>query len=163
VFETLSTPTPDAFLSASPSMYAVQDNGVWLIVIVFGYIFGLFLIFVIIWFVWYGTSLRKRQTPGVLSSSSSNHNFSQYDYSVQSSLNKNHGGTYFPGTIRTNPAFNNHDESVLGVHNQKAAIQLATLSNSATSADEISSSSHTTSFVQNNTENGNNYQHRISI
>ena len=148
-------------------MYAVQDNGVWLIVIVFGYIFGLFLIFVIIWFVWYGTSLRKRQTaPGALSSASSNHNFSQYDYSVQSSLNKNHGGTYFPGTIRTNPAFNNHDEPI-GIPNQKSAILMNTISNSATSADEISNSSHTTSFVQNNSEHSicanGTYQHRISI
>jgi hypothetical protein len=163
----MSTPILDAFLSASPSMYAVQDNGVWLIVIVFGYIFGLFLIFVIIWFVWYGTSLRKRQNPAALSSTSSNHNFSQYDYSVQSSLNKTHGGgTYFPGTIRTNPAFNSHEEA-LGIANKKNAIQLNTLSNSTTSADEISSSSHTTSFVQNNSDNSiessGGYHHRISI
>jgi hypothetical protein len=52
-------------LSAGPvptirNVKTTQDNGVWLIVIVFGYIFGLFLIFVIIWFIWYGTSLRRK-------------------------------------------------------------------------------------------------------
>ncbi len=89
-------------------MAAGQDNGVWLIVIVFGYIFGLFLIFVIIWFIWYGTSLKRRNDStnhygqrtshlnghygsvngcvGDLLPTSSNNHFSQYDYSAQSSL-----------------------------------------------------------------------------
>lgn len=73
-----------------------QDNGVWLIVIVFGYIFGLFLIFVIIWFIWYGTSIKRtnaynrrlRNVNGTLNSgqTASTHHF--YDYSSQSSLNR---------------------------------------------------------------------------
>jgi hypothetical protein len=74
---------------------------------VFGYIFGLFLIFVIIWFIWYGTSLKRRQNASqhygqrashlmsatgnnaghILPSTSTNH-FSQYDYSAQSSLRR---------------------------------------------------------------------------
>lgn len=71
-----------------------QDNGVWLIVIVFGYIFGLFLIFVIIWFIWYGTSIKRTNAynrqlrNGTLNSgqTASTHHF--YDYSSQSSLNR---------------------------------------------------------------------------
>lgn len=71
-----------------------QDNGVWLIVIVFGYIFGLFLIFVIIWFIWYGTSIKRTNAynrqlrNGTLNSgqTASTHHF--YDYSSQSTLNR---------------------------------------------------------------------------
>lgn len=140
-----------------PSTYPVQDNGVWLIVIVFGYIFGLFLIFVIIWFVWYGTSLKRRQTANSIPATSSNHNFSQYDYSVQSSLNKHRA--YLPGTVRTNPAFNAHDD-LISIHNQKVAINL---NNSTTSGDEASSS-HSTSFVHSSNTahtNGINFTQRI--
>lgn len=37
-----------------------RDDGIWLIAIVFGYIFGLFVIFLIVWFIWYGTSLKRK-------------------------------------------------------------------------------------------------------
>ncbi len=75
------------------------ENDLWLVVIVFSYVFGLFLVFIIIWLVWYGMTMKKRQNffqrhskrinPTVRSNSggllSSGHNFMHYDYNTQSS------------------------------------------------------------------------------
>jgi hypothetical protein len=114
----LSAGSPVQSLSPSTINHQQQDNGVWLIVIVFGYIFGLFLIFVIIWFIWYGTSLKRgaqfnRQlklgTVGTLNSgqTASTHHF--YDYSAQSSLNR-------PQT--TKAITNTHQQIVTAAVNQ---------------------------------------------
>ena len=92
----LPTVRPDIIRSRSSK----PDDGIWLIAIVFGYIFGLFLIFVIVWFIWYGTSLKRKyqykknctQTLTAHNSHLTMRNKSpsmlpQYDYSATSSLN----------------------------------------------------------------------------
>ncbi len=115
----------------------------------FGYIFGLFLIFVIIWFIWYGTSLKRRHhynrrnhqqlhhnhhLETYRNTSASGHPLSQYDYSVQSSLsrplaqhntyglNNQIESNYSPMGLRTNPAFNSKDEIGLYHGNQHNTI-----------------------------------------
>lgn len=142
----------DALSAPSSSSSAnTQDNGVWLIVIVFGYIFGLFLIFVIIWFIWYGTSLKRKhhyghgssanlhqhltnETPFRGMQSSSGHQFSQYDYSTHSSLNRpshnmgfgqlnNDSESYSPIGLKANPAFSTKDESTMFNSNNNSQVQ----------------------------------------
>ena len=122
--------------TSSISLNTLQsDGGLWLIVIVFSYVFGLFLIFVIIWFIWYGVAMKKRrnylqanlQTSRSNSGSrmsrdllSSGSQFMQYDYSTNSTLNRQSQNSlglgqiskYSPGHVRNNPAFN-HSESSL--------------------------------------------------
>ena len=125
----------------SPSIQS--DNGLWLIVIVFSYVFGLFLVFVAIWLVWYGVTMKKRQNfsqcsskrinPTVRSNSdgllSSGHNFMQYDYSTQSSLSQpvhsnlglsqlgcsgvTIGSSRYSPGLIRNPAFNRDDNGLL--------------------------------------------------
>jgi hypothetical protein len=138
---------------------------VWLIVIVFGYIFGLFLIFVIIWFIWYGTSLKRRQHFNnrasnheapfrqVPSAGASGHQFSQYDYSTQSSLNRPLAQTagfglnqisesnYSPIGLRTNPAFNGRDEFVHNPNQNKQNRQNS-IKSASINAHSINSSSN---------------------
>ena len=126
----------DAISGSISSVTLQSESGLWLIVIVFSYVFVLFLIFVIIWFVWYGITIKKRRdylqrnhqssrsTSGSRISGdllSSGQNFLQYDYSSSSSLNRPVHNTlglgqigssgisssrYSPGTIRNNPAYN---------------------------------------------------------
>jgi hypothetical protein len=146
------------------------DSSLWLIVIVFSYVFGLFLIFVIIWLIWYGISVKKRRMLLQSShnqhrhSSASGHNFLQYDYTSQTSLNSrppptnslvglaqlgcmrsshsssssrfsNNGS---PGPVRNNPAFNQNNTD----NNNKYLDDLST---------------HSASFVH----SYNNNKHRI--
>ncbi|RNA04134.1 hypothetical protein BpHYR1_041249 [Brachionus plicatilis] len=131
---------------ASSENMPATDNGVWLIVIVFGYIFGLFLIFVVIWFIWYGTSIKRDRrssssssqnnlNPG--SAANSNH-FSSY--SASSSLSRHGGKEIINGySPAHNMAFNNRDE-----YFQKSNLL---------TQDDLSGS-HSTSFVH-------SYHHRI--
>ena len=154
----------------------------------------MFLIFVIIWFIWYGTSLKRRQhyshrannnadAPFRQAPSSSGHQFSQYDYSAQSSLNRplaqpgNYGlnqineDAYAPIGVRTNPAFNGRDELILNKQTRQNSIKSASINahsiNSSSNMqqavnqchnhfgipDEIGSN-HSASFVH-------SYQHRV--
>ncbi len=112
--------------SSSVVRQSRPEDGLWLIAIVFGYVFGLFLIFVIVWFIWYGTSLKRKYLsaakPAPLTASTHNTHSSsgeasphcyapQYDYSASSSLNwpisnsfgLNHDAA--PALRRTNPVF----------------------------------------------------------
>ena len=153
----------------------VQDNGVWLIVIVFGYIFGLFLIFVIIWFIWYGTSLKRRQHYNHRGTSSeapfrqvhpsaSGQQFSQYDYSTQSSLNRplaqNAGfhlnqigeNSFSPMDLRTNPAFNGRDEFVQNM-NIKQQNRQNSIKSGSINAHSINSSSNMQQIPSNQCQN----------
>jgi hypothetical protein len=123
-------------------------------VIVFGYIFGLFLIFVIIWFIWYGTSIKRRhshysqqeQNETFRGPSSSGHQFSHYDYSTQSSLsrplaqgvgfglnhiNNDNNSSYSPMGVRTNPAFSRDDYNPNLQHSLASASLNANLINSS--------------------------------
>jgi hypothetical protein len=52
--------TPIAVLDDSSSAHH-EHGHVWLILVVLGYAFALFLIFMLIWLVWYGASLRERR------------------------------------------------------------------------------------------------------
>ena len=137
----------DALTVASNVQNTPQtDNGVWLIVIVFGYIFGLFLIFVIIWFIWYGTSIKRDRRA---SSSSSQNNLNptsatssnQFStYSANSSLSRPAGKEIINGySPAHNPSFTNRDEYF---HKANLLTQ-----------DDLSGS-HSTSFVH-------SYHHRI--
>ena len=71
----------------------MQENGVWLVLVVFGYVFGLFLIIVIIWFIWYGLTLRQRneymrRTNMSMLNAPLASTQRLYDLSVQSSLRR---------------------------------------------------------------------------
>lgn len=159
--DALSAPSSSVTQSTNP-----QDNGVWLIVIVFGYIFGLFLIFVIIWFIWYGTSIKRRhshysqqeQSETFRGPSSSGHQFgSHYDYSTQSSLSRplaqgvgfglshinDANSSYSPMGVRTNPAFSSRDEYNQNLQHSLASASLnANLINSSSNLHQSQSNNH---------------------
>ncbi len=127
------------------------------------------MIFVIIWFIWYGTSLKRRQhfnsrtnnndAPFRQVPTSSGHQFSQYDYSTQSSLNRPLAQTagfglnqinednYSSIGLRTNPAFNGRDEFIQNP-NQIKQIRQNSIKSASINAHSINSSSNMQNIQQ---------------
>jgi len=143
--------------SSSIVRQSKPEDGLWLIAIVFGYVFGLFLIFVIVWFIWYGTSLKRKYIsssakPLPVSNSGETSPRCHYEYSASSSLNWpisnsfgiNHdANTTLTGLRRNNPVFGSiNNDDIL------SNSQFRIINYEANSQNNQYSPDHTNSFVQ---------------
>jgi hypothetical protein len=125
----------------------------------------LFIIFVVIWFVWYGTSIRKRQD-----ANTSNFNLAGYDYNTsQTNRTLRKPSSYMLDTIHCNPNGSSINErsvdqdlttdnlnsttKILSLSHSKMN-QQSSLTNTASILVDENASLHSSSFIH-------SYQNRI--
>lgn len=134
---------------------ALSEENMWLVLIILGYVLGLFLIFIIIWFIWYGATQRdreeqKRRTGGLPSSPTlpSTSNIVESTTDLNESIRSKESGSNRPISLlaRNAPRFNSNQINIEISTTCQYPSPRATLRKEPSSAQQILYGSSSSNF-----------------